>query len=369
MTTAIRYVMWVAKHLEWFEFHTGEARTLRREIRSWMYGSQSDDEARRLQERFKKLFSDDVLMDTLCPLFRRETERQFVVEQREQHLKEMPGCAITGRTIRAYGGPEQTWSKGQMFEQKLMFQLKQDKDWMFRMTKSLREAAAAEKRWYQNNKMGLWTILSILCFAFGAVSAALLLAVLLRSFVYSGEYEAAVAAAFPVTYWRLGDSFAVIPAAALGALVLFCVKCKRFYYSGVASLLWFKEVKRENKARTAFFDRLLQRISHTGLEQTVRQLCAAAAEINGRGDNFLEKEDGSPAYIGDKGVRQLVQLPLPGIRPNWKERERFYLCLPAKGIRKPFWYMTAGLILLIMVYGVMEDPAGIRAIWMFAQRL
>ena len=32
MTTAIEYMQWVGKHLDWFEFHTSQARALRAEI-------------------------------------------------------------------------------------------------------------------------------------------------------------------------------------------------------------------------------------------------------------------------------------------------------------------------------------------------
>lgn len=350
MTTASNYVMWVAKHLEWFDFHTQEAQLLRRQIRSWMYGTQSADEAEKLQERFKKMFSDDVLVDIMYPFFRRETARQFILKEQRGFLAGTPKCEITGRTIRAYGGPEESWANGKVFEEKLKFQLKRDKNGIANAVKQLQEDAVEERVWYKKNHMGAWTIFCIACFTLGVVGAVLWLVALLLPVLMGMGYIPEII--FPETYDLFEEAFAAIPVVALGAVVLFFVKCKRFYYSFVASLLWFKEIKRENTARIKFLDRMKQKIQAGGLDQVVERLYAATCELRKTNGACLGKKDPSSAYIGENGIRQLVQAAPPRIRPNWEKRKRFLLLLSQKGIRKPTWYFAAGVTLLIMVFAV-----------------
>lgn len=351
MTTASNYVMWVAKHLEWFDFHTPEAQLLRRQIRSWMYGTQNADEAEKLQERFKSMFSDDVLVDIVYPLFRREMERQFILMIRRRQrafLEGEPKCEITGRTIRAYGGPEESWANGKVFEKKLKFRLERDKNRIAYAAKQLQEDAMEERVWYKKNHMGAWTILCIVCFSLGVVGAVLLLVALLLPILTGGYMPDGISDAYDL----LEGAFIAIPVGALGAVVLFFVKCKRFYYSLVASLLWFKEIKRENTARIKFLNQMKQKIQAGGLERVVERLYAAACELRKTEGACLGKKDPSSAYIGENGIRQLVQAPPPHICPNWEKRKRFLLLLSEKGIRKPFWYFAAGVTLLIMVFAV-----------------
>lgn len=348
MTTASNYVMWVAKHLEWFDFHTQEAQLLRRQIRSWMYGTQNADEAEKLQERFKNMFSDDVLVDIVYPFFRREAERQFILKEQRGFLAGTPKCEITGRTIRAYGGPEESWANGKVFEEKLKFQLKRDKNGIANAVKQLQEDAVEERVWYKKNHMGAGTILCIVCFSLGVVGAVLLLVALLLPILTGGYMPDGISNAYDL----LEGAFIAIPVGALGAVVLFFVKCKRFYYSLVASLLWFKEIKRENTARIKFLDQMKQKIQAGGLERVVERLYAAACELRKTEGACLGKKDPSSAYIGENGIWQLVQAAPPRIRPNWEKRKRFLLLLSQKGIRKPTWYFAAGVTLLIMVFGM-----------------
>lgn len=229
----------------------------------------------------------------------------------------------------------------------------------------LQKASRSEEKWYRQQKIGVWTLLSIVCYLFGMASALLLMIQMIEAWIEFKAFDAAMLMRFPKSYWTMGKALWVMPAAALLSLILFCVKDKRMYYSGVAGLLWIKDIKRENKARKKFFDCLVQKIKDNGLEQLAVQQCAAAKAIAEKGGDFLEKDDASPQYMGHKGVRQLTQLPLPVVRPNREKREKFYAQLQKTGIVHPFWYFAAGVVLLVLVYGFMRDPAGILPVWRF----
>lgn len=364
MTTAIEYMQWVGKHLDWFEFHTSQARALRAEIRQWLYTSQDADEAQLLRERFQKMFSNNPVVDTVYAFFREEITRQFAIK-RGTYLDQLPKCAVTGRTIRAYGGPEQMWKNPKMFSPHLQRLTGGCRKGMQEIAVMLQKASRSEEKWYRQQKIGVWTLLSVVCYLFGMASALLVMIQMIEAWIEFRTFDAAMLMRFPKSYWTMGKALWVMPAAALLSLILFCVKDKRMYYSGVAGLLWIKDIKRENKARKKFFDCLVQKIKDNGLEQLAVQQCAAAKAIAEKGGDFLEKDDASPQYMGHKGVRQLTQLPLPVVRPNREKREKFYAQLQKTGIVHPFWYFAAGVVLLVLVYGFMRDPAGILPVWRF----
>lgn len=362
MTTEMKYMQWVATHLDWFEFHTPAALQLRREIRAWLYGSQDAVQAIQLQQRFLALFSGNPIQDVLYPTLQQEVRRQFTLK-RGTMLAGMPSCAVTGRTIRAYGGPEQRWKDSSLFRRQLHSQAAKADRELRKVADTLLKGAAQEERWYRQQHINAWTLAAVLWYVFGMVSALLVLLPMVLALCREWGLEAALRESFPATHIYMGDALLAVPAVALLSLVLFVVKRKRMYYSAVAGLLWIKDIKRDNRARKRFFQRLVQKLQSEELILLAEQLYRVAGAMTQKGPDLLEKEDRSGEWMGQAGLRRLVQLPLPVIRSDWQKREKFYARIQKNTVQKPFWYFAAGTVLVAMVYGLMREPAGIQAVW------
>lgn len=136
------------------------------------------------------------------------------------------------------------------------------------------------------------------------------------------------------------------------------------YYSGVAGLLWIKDIKRENKARKKFFDCLVQKIKDNGLEQLAVSNAPLPRRLRKKAAIFWKRTTPLPNIWATRSAPADAAAPAGG-PPQPGKREKFYAQLQKTGIVHPFWYFAAGVVLLVLVYGFMRDPAGILPVWRF----
>ncbi len=362
MTTEMNYMQWVGRNLDWFSFRTPQARQLRQDIRTWFYGDRDEAGARQLCKRFDRMFSNDVFQDICFPFLRREIARQFMIKDRQSHLASIAEPPIVGTTIRAYGGPEERWRQAAWLSGRLHQQAAQAAQRVRAAAQLLGKGALAERQWYEGRKVRLWTLVCLLWYAFGVASGLALLGQLVNELGFSVDFAGAMSRAFPHTFQRWGGWSYLVPGFALCMACLFFGQVRRLGYTLAGCLLWLKDIRRESVARSAFYHQFVQRLKEGAMDKLADELCACVRPLAARQTGFLEKEDASGPLL-NKGVEGLAGLPLPKIRPQWEKREKFYRNLQKNSLKRPGFYLAAGVVLTLLVYGFMADPAGLLPVW------
>ncbi len=363
MTTEMNYMQWVGRNLDWFSFRTPRARQLRQDIRTWFYGDRDEAGARQLYQSFTGMFSGDVFQDICVPFLRREIARQFLIKNRPAHLASLAEPAIVGVTLRAYGGPEERWRQAGWLSERLHRQAEWATPRVRAAAQLLGKGALAEQQWYEQRRIRLWTLVCLLWYAFGVVSGLLLLAQLLNGLGFSLDFAGAMARAFPRTFQRWGGWSYLVPGFAVCMLGLFFGKARRLGYTLAGCGLWLWDIRRESAARSLFYHQFVQRLKEGAIDQLAEELCACVRPLAARQTGFLEKEDTSGLLLQDKGVERLAGLPLPHLLPRWEKREGFYRNLQKNSLKRPGFYLAAGVVLTLLVYGFMADPAGLVPVW------
>lgn len=316
-----RYLQWVARNLNHFEFLSSDARKLRNDVRRWFYGRQDAKEAEKLAFRFRYMFSNNIIQDALSVPFG-AILNQTHINNKKQKLATTFGTGgesdlsisyIVGRTIRVYGGPEDDWRDQDVLWKKLQESRsiveKKLPDTINTIKKEMNKEKARNRK-YGLSGFGLISTLILIMFGlmmlFQTINVLTLLVKGNKLYTVLSQMPARV-----VGFSAVRCFFSIL-FCFVGA-VIFVLLLPRLLTRLRGSFMWLFQLRRNYNQRKNVCAAIEKGMKLEGLKRYSGKVLAAARKLKQMPD-YYENEDPTTDVLGTNCLKELFEgVAVPGI--------------------------------------------------------
>lgn len=313
LSDSTRYLQWVARNLNHFEFLSYDARKFRNEVRRWFYGRQDAKEAEELVDRFHRMFSNNIIQDALSIPFGAILNQAHIDDKRKTITSKLGVVKsnlslsyIVGRTIRVYGGPENDWRDQNVIWKKLQESRATVEEKIPETLNQLRDAMRRERiRNFRYGLCGYGLISTLILIAFGLMLLfqsinILILMVKEKSLNVVATQLPARALGCSSTWCLISILFCIVGA------ITFILVLPRMLTRLRGGFMWLFKLQRNYKQRQKVCTAIEQGLKQEGLKVYSGKVFASVQKLKQMPDHY-EKEDPTTDVLGTNCLNELFE--------------------------------------------------------------
>lgn len=343
------YLRWLCSNLDAFEFRTERAQDLRDEIRSWRYSDDDEKRAEELYTEFFQLFSDNPFMDMVAGDIRYMAERCALPLSNELQTSVsvgLKGSAISGRSLRAYGGIKE--SKATVW---LKVKATAARARMEPLLKNLTKHLASENIWRKAKRLSGSTLIVLALFLASVAYGVKALIPLVLQLIEGAELEQ-IFDAIPARELMSSSNLLMFAAGWILLMLLLTLLRSLHILSAIrGSLVWLFGYKRSLRRRTRFMNNLLAGFSEGSLQAKVNEMGRVFEKAKTE-----ETGDSTQAYFAEPAKIRLFYK-----KKHWRDHTAagwwngLYQGMNRRSIRFRFLYFVAALLTLLFASMLQAD--------------
>lgn len=347
------HLCWLMEHIEYFSFRTPEALELKQHMRRWYYSSRRPAvRAVWLYKQFYSFFSGNEILDTLGGTLW-DVARQSPLGNRAEWETALSGipCAVTGRSIRAYGGSEECWKNETHWKTRLTLAQTDAEQQIASALEKLDRLCRKEEAWYRRCGMtvpaALVSLLGLIALLFSGVYFFSLAGILLRGGGLTG-----VAASQPVSTLLGQNATLLLIAACLSLTASLLLQAPHMLLTLCAGGIWIFSQKRAFRQRQKQIGQVRLGMEKEGFSHYCEKLRLAAQQLSEQPWDVPENEDFTRHLLNRDGLKSMFQtVPLRNLR---KSRDVALFCkklehftLPSRPKILLFTFLLMALLMIL----------------------